>query len=369
AGGGTSLPTNDDFNRTSPLIPGQKIGHLKFILDNSFRLGKNRLALNVGWQSNSRKEFGDADAPQEEELYFQLRTINYNALYHFADKNGWTNSIGINGMQQQNKNKGTEVLIPEYRLFDIGAFIYLQKTKGAFTYSGGIRFDNRTLHSDKFVESNETKFQAFSKNFRNVSGSAGISYAASEKVLFKLNVAKGFRAPGIPELASNGTHEGTNRYEYGNRNLKSESSFQADAAVEVASDHVLFTAALFYNRINNFIYYSKLQSQSGTDSVVDVNGDLTPAFAFAQKNASLFGGEFSIDIHPHPLDWLHWENTFSYVRGRFATAVENTINLPLIPAARWISEVRGEFFAAGKSLRNLAVHMEVDRTFAQNKNF
>ena len=36
----------------------------------------------------------------------------------------------------------------------------------------------------------------------------------------KLNLARGFRAPNISELSSNGVHEGTQRYELGNTSLK-----------------------------------------------------------------------------------------------------------------------------------------------------
>ena len=30
-----------------------------------------------------------------------------------------------------------------------------------------------------------------------------------------------------------------------------------------------------------------------------------PAFKFNQRKASLAGFEAKLDIHPHPLDWLH----------------------------------------------------------------
>ncbi len=39
------------------------------------------------------------------------------------------------------------------------------------------------------------------------------------KVTARINLATGFRAPNLAELASDGTHEGTNRYEIGNINL------------------------------------------------------------------------------------------------------------------------------------------------------
>ena len=59
------------------------------------------------------------------------------------------------------------------------------------------------------------------------------------------------------------------------------------------------------------------------------------------------------DFHPHPLDWLHFKNTLSFVRGRFDEQIDGSENLPQIPHSRWISELRGDFFKKGNSLRNL----------------
>ena len=88
-----------------------------------------------------------------------------------------------------------------------------------------------------------------------------------------------------------------------------------------------------------------------------------------QHNAKLAGIEGSVDIHPHPLDWLHFENIISFVRGRFDTDIDGSNNLPLIPAARLVSELKGDFKKAGKSFRNLYVKAEADKTFAQKKFF
>jgi iron complex outermembrane receptor protein len=364
-----TTPAASEFNSIHPQIPYQEIQHIKFISDNSFKAGKGKVTLNLGWQSNQRKEFGNPDDPLEKSLHFDLKTFNYNTAYHFDDRNGWNISVGLNGMVQSNHNRGVEVLIPEYNLFDVGGFVYSQKTIGKTTVSGGLRYDHRTLDSKEFDESGGIKFSGFTKYFSNVSGSAGITYAATERFLIKMNLARGFRAPSIPELASNGTHEGTNRYEYGNPSLNSENSWQGDIGVELNSDHILFTANAFYNSINNFIFYNKLVGANGSDSLVDVNGDLVPAFQFEQRDANLYGGEVLLDVHPHPLDWLHWENTLSYVRGKFVSPVEGVQNVPLMPATRWISELRAELLKSGKSMKNLALHFEVDHTFDQNKPF
>jgi iron complex outermembrane receptor protein len=97
--------------------------------------------------------------------------------------------------------------------------------------------------------------------------------------------------------------------------------------------------------------------------------DGNTAFRFNQQDASLAGFEVVVDIHPHPLDWLHFENSFSYVRGRFSDGVEGNRNIPFIPAGRWLSELRGDFLKEGKTLRNLSLRFQLDNTLAQKKIF
>jgi len=121
--------------------------------------------------------------------------------------------------------------------------------------------------------------------------------------------------------------------------------------------------------MNNFIFYNKLQSVLGGDSLVNVDGEDLSTFRFNQHDASLAGLEASLDIHPHPLDWLHFENTFSFVSGRFDEAIDGSDNLPLIPAARLLSELKADFRTAGKSFRNLYFKLEADQTFVQNNAF
>ncbi len=358
-----------DHSSVNPAIPDQRVRHFKIASDNSFKLGDGRLTLTVGYQRNERQEFGNILNPKETGLDFDLQTVNYNAQYHFAQKNNWKTTIGVNGMRQNNTNKGTEVLIPEYNLFDIGGFVYTQRRFNKFTLSGGVRMDNRNINARGLTEGGEVKFASISKNFANPSGSIGISYEAGKEVTLKLNLARGFRAPSIPELASNGAHEGTNRFEYGTNNLKSERSLQVDGGLDFATEHVTLSASLFVNSIRNFIYYRKLDAVAGGDSILTVDGSDYYAFKFNQLNAVLYGGEANLDIHPHPLDWLHIENSFSYVRGKLSQTQDGSSNLPFIPAARLINDIKGEFLKNGKGLKNLYVRLELDNTFAQNNAF
>ena len=369
AGGGEARATEADFNITTPQIPYQHIRHFKIASDNNFELGKNRLSLNVGFQHNQREEFGNPDDLNERALFFDLQTITYTARLNLADMNGWKTSIGVNGMQQQNTNKGIAQLIPNYNLFDIGGYVYTQKTIKKVTLSGGVRYDTRNLHVKELMDGVDVKGAAFKKSFANVSGSVGTAIQLSDKLNLKLNAARGFRAPSIPELASNGSHEGTRRYEYGDVNLNSEISIQLDAGIELNTQHISFNASAFYNSFSNFILYRKLQAIGGGDSTVTVDGANLTAFKFDQTKATLSGIEATVDIHPHPLDWLHIQNTFSYVVGKLKYPVESAKYLPFIPAARLITEVRGNFKKIHNNIRNFYVKTELDNTFAQNNIF
>ena len=184
-------------------------------------------------------------------------------------------------------------------------------------------------------------------------------------------MARGFRAPTLAELASNGAHEGTSRYELGNKDLKSETSLQTDAGLEFNSEHITLGAGIFYNAINNFIYYRKVLNSTGQDSLIvePGTGDKFNVFKFDQQSAHLYGVEFNMDIHPHPLDWLHFENTFSFTRAQFTTAIDGSKNVPGIPAARYLSQLKGNFLPKGNSVRNLYVSLESDYTFRQKNGF
>jgi iron complex outermembrane receptor protein len=364
-----TIANNDDYKGIHPQIPYQHINHFKIGLDNRFNIGEGKLDINIGYQNNKRKEFGNVFAPNTPDLFFDLNTFTYNIQYHLPDIDKWKTTIGTNGMQQSNKNKAQEVLIPEYNLFDVGIFGYTQKNFEKFTVSGGLRFDNRTLHSKALIINGQPKFEGFEKSFSNASGSVGISYEISHALTFKFNAAKGFRAPAIAELASNGAHEGTNRYEYGDNNLMSETSMQFDGGIEFDNEHISFSATTFLNNINHFIFYRKLKNAAGADSLVNTNGKDITAYKFSQSKATLYGVELNIDIHPHPLDWLHFENTFSYVRGIFNNPIETVKNIPFIPAARLITQLKSDFLKKGKTLRNLALSVELDNTFKQNKAF
>ncbi|HEY9115727.1 MAG TPA: TonB-dependent receptor [Bacteroidales bacterium] len=369
--------TNKELNSYDIDVPYQKINQLMVSTNNKFFFGNSGLIVNLAYQQNTRKEFGNPLAVDEAELYFKLNTVNYEFRYLLPVYKGWETSAGISGMWQSSRNLGNEFLIPEYNLFDGGLFVFIQKNMKNLHLSGGIRLDMREVNSkDLYLDSEGNpvaptdtsatqRFTSFESFFSNFSWSLGASYDLSEHFIVKLNLARGFRAPNISELGSNGVHEGTFHYEIGNPDLNEETSFQTDAGLIYDSEHVSFELAGFVNSIQNFIFLEKLSSTSSGDSIVDPS-DPVPAYKFVQGNSVLYGGEVSLDIHPHPLDWLHFENSFSYVRGIQLGQPDSSMNLPQIPAPRFQTELRADIKKWGKHLKNVYANVAWEYNLAQN---
>ena len=354
-----TIPATDaDFNSNNPSIPYQSIQHTKFILDNSINWGTGKLKANMAYQRNQRQEFGNIENPTEKSLYFDLGTLNYSFQYLLPEKNNWKHTIGVNGLNQENKNKGVETLIPEYKSVEVGLFFYTQRHLGKFNFSGGARIDKKGI-----------EFNGLQKDYGDLAGSIGATYEAENNMVFKFNLARGYRAPNLSELGSNGAHEGTNRYEYGNTNLLSEKSLQFDVGTEWSNEHVSVAANVFYNMVTDYIFYQKLLSVNGGDSILVKDNKDFYAFAYHQQDAKLIGAEFNLDIHPHPLDGLHIENTVSIVNGTFKKALAGSIHLPSIPSMRWITELRYELPKNTSNLKNSYASLQLDNVAAQNNPF
>jgi iron complex outermembrane receptor protein len=213
----------------------QGVQHYRIYWNNSFFLNDgSRVTANIGYQRSVRREFSHPVLFTIPGLYLQLNTYTYDLKYYPKEFHNWSITAGINGMYQDNTStNGTEFLIPSYHQFDFGPFLLVKKTFGKVDVAGGLRYDIRSFKNfalysapnpvtgfDMAVSSAtpgaDTVFSNFNKTFSGISGSAGLTYNATENFSFKANIARGFRAPNIAEISSNGVHPGTNFYQLGN---------------------------------------------------------------------------------------------------------------------------------------------------------
>lgn len=302
-------------NKT-PLLPFQHVTNHVFSSKSVVFFNGSSLDVNLGFLYNDRKEFEDFDIPA---LQMKLKTFNFDVKYHMPTFGKFETVVGVQGMNQTNINYGEETLIPDAKTNDIGLLAVSHIHFDKADIQLGARFDNRSIDVLNSIQ----------PNFNSFNGALGVKTNITEHITARLNLATGFRAPNLAELTSDGVHEGTNRYEVGNPNLVNEQNFQTDLSLEFKNDHIELFANAFYNKVNNYIFLSP------NGNVIEEN----PVYDYLQADANLYGGEFGLHFHPHPLDWLHFESSFETVTGK-----QNNQNyLPLIPANSLNNILRVEY--------------------------
>jgi iron complex outermembrane receptor protein len=330
-------------------FPKQAVYNNLLSLNTIFYFQNSKLDVDLGYIDNDRSEFTDSNVAS---LQMKLKTFNYDAKYHLPQFGKFESIIGLQGMSQTNANSGLEYLIPDASTNDFGFFGTGNIEINSNVFQAGLRFDNRTIATTAHgTIGQEGYFKAINKTFQSYNASLGYKTNLADDLSLRLNVASGFRAPNLAELSSNGVHEGTNRYELGNTDLKTEQNVQTDLNLEYKNSHFEFFVNGFYNHINNYIYTSPAGTKINDLDVYD----------YIQSNAKLYGGEIGLHFHPHPLDWLHFETSFENVTG----VKQNGDYLPLIPANNWSNTIRTEFKIKNWLEEGFAT-LNVSSTFNQN---
>ena len=350
---GELLSENEDLLSYRHGLPYQRVNHYKAVSESFINLSSGYLKVIAGYQQNRRKEF--EESADEYGLYLQLHTLNYDVRYVSEEKAGWKFSTGLNGMGQKSINLGEEYLIPDYNLFDAGVYATASKILGRWNLSGGLRFDYRYLAAKGLIEDDEVRFEDFTRHFQGITGSLGATCEVTERLDLKFNLARGYRAPNISELASNGEHEGSLRYEIGNHNFKPEYSWQADLGLNYATRYFELNASVFANHISNYIYLHRI------DSIIEP--DLM-TFAYAQGEAILMGFEVGFDTHPFHA--LHIGAAVSYVSAQLLHQPEEMRWLPMTPAPRLSADVKYELTHDGKVFNNAYLAARMDWCLRQD---
>lgn len=340
------IQSNDRY----PAFPNQEINQHIISSHHHYYLEKGKLDADLGYIENNRKEF---EAAGEAELAMKLKTFSYNLRYHLPEIKSIESIIGFQGMNQNNSNSGEALLIPDASIHDIGIYTTLFYTLKNTSLQAGIRYDHRSISSKENGIINEIGyFEALDKSFNSFNTSIGLKTELHKNSIIRFNFATGFRAPNLAELTSNGIHEGSNRYEIGNSQLKHEQNYQTDLSYEFKTEHFEFYTNLFYNNINHYIFLTP------TNSVIDGND----VYTYIQDDSKLYGSEIGVHLHPHPLDWLHLESSFELVRGEQS----NGNNIPLIPADKWNNTLKFTF-KNNQWSSNLFATLNLEHTFKQRK--
>ena len=311
--------------------PRQEISHAMVSVKGHAQLSQDeRLVLTVGHQVNDRNEFDghnirirgrgtDAEARAADSLArlqralatpamnLVLRTSSLDASLEHALSERVRGTIGVSSMWQLNERSGSVILIPDYRLWGIGAFAYESIMLEDVTLSAGLRYDVRDLKS-RIIDRATGEAPLQYRRWQNFSASIGALWTPIEGLSLTWNAASSWRPPQVNELYSNDVHHGSAYYEIGDSTLASERTLGTDAGVRYEADGVTIEASGFINRIDDYI----MAVPDPANPTVTVRGTF-PTYRFTQMTARLYGGDVSVTV---PLDErLNLYGQASFVRG------------------------------------------------------
>lgn len=374
--------------RLSPL--SQRIQDYRIYADEFYHLGESDIKAVIGYEQNIRREYNHPTDPTQAGEYIVLNTIDYGLRYNAPSFLNMEISAGTNGMYQTNKNKNaTDFPIPDYRLFDIGSYVYCKWKHKKWAIAGGIRYDHRNDNgSDMYIKADSVtgfykqvslsdttgateQFHSFELNFQGITGSFGTTYQLNDQISFKANIARGYRSPNITEIASNGLDPGAHIYYIGNLDFKPEFSLQEDVGVLGTCAMLSFGLSIFNNYIQDYIYEDQKVDANG-NPVVMVPGNKT--FQYQQTNARLYGMNATLNFHPEKWKAFQFNNAFSLVYGydlnlKYKGKKNNGEYLPFIPPPRWLSSINYDVPAKAKTMPLLSFKVEADYNLEQNRYF
>lgn len=308
--------------------PHHIIGFHIISLQNLFFTGDSKIKLNLGFQNNHRQEIEgndqNASSSSTGELDLLLNTFSFDAGWITPLFSGAELSIGSQGYFQNNKNDGTRILIPDANTNELSFYSYLKENFDKLDLEGGIRYDSKNVTTSEMgIKDSLSYFAPQNLSYNAFNAAAGGSYSINENVILKINFATGFRAPDLAELTSNGIHEGTTRYEIGNPNMSLEKNLQTDIGAVYQNSFLRFQASYFYNNINNYIYLQPSLQYLG----------IYQKYFFIQSDASIQGGEVSINLKPNEV--FDFSSSYSFIEGKKTDGSY----LPFMPANKLVSKI------------------------------
>ena len=321
---------NVDFTYTIDR-PYQQVQHQLFKAKAFKQTSDNsRLNLVVSGQYNRRREYDivrtSRTAPQLElNLFTGLADLVWD---HFGGKK-IKGTMGVTSLYQNN-SYNYRYFIPNFQLYNVGAFIAEKYQSGKWQLEGGLRYDYRSMYS--ITDNDKSPFDELTgnavapgvaygtRNFGGLSGNLGTAYKWNEHLSMNMTLASAWRAPQANEIFSDGLHHGAARIEKGKINLDPERANSIMAGVQYNSEHLNIDISAYVKMIDGFIYLKPTYPPQLT-----IRGAF-PSFEFDQTNARLSGLDVNISyLFGHH---IRWNGKASLLRAYDRTADDWLIQMP-----------------------------------------
>jgi iron complex outermembrane receptor protein len=215
----------------------------------------------------------------------EIGTAFYNKGYEGrlelaqAKRGAWSGVTGGQFFSRDFNVVGEEAFLPKNNTSQFGLFTLQQFDYGAFKLEGGLRYEHSKLKAEP--QADQPQFFSGTRSFDTLSASAGASYALGPGWRLGVNLSRTERAPAGEELFANGPHAGTEAFEVGNPDFRTEKSWGVEAMLRGYGEGFNLEASVYHSWFSNFIYE-------------DLTGELEdglPVYQFRQADARYYGFE------------------------------------------------------------------------------
>ncbi|MBT2188959.1 TonB-dependent receptor [Sphingobium nicotianae] len=204
-----------------------------------------------------------------------------------ARRGGWDGAFGGQMVLRKTSIVGDEKFLPDVDSETYGLFTLQSLDLGDVRFEAGGRFEHNHLFAtaDSLLGIPDTD-----RKFDTLSGSLGLSYAITPDWRAGLSVSRTERAPTADELFARGNHAGTQAFELGDPNFKSERGWGVEGNLHGRGRDYHLTVSLYYNKFDRFIYDS-IVPDAACLAANHGNPLDFPCFAYQQTGAEYYGAE------------------------------------------------------------------------------
>lgn len=196
-----------------------------------------------------------------------------------ADHGAWKGASGIQYFSRDFNVVGEEAFLPKNSTQQFGVFTFQTLDYGALKLEAGARYDHSALEAKPLED--QPQFFLGKRTFDTLSLSGGASYGLGQDWRLGVNLSRTVRAPSAEELFANGPHAGTQAFEVGNPNFRTERAVGLEAVLRGKGENYSFEASAYHNWFSNFIY----------EGLTGEEEDGLPIYQFAQAKARYYGFE------------------------------------------------------------------------------
>jgi len=196
------------------------------------------LRFSGGWADYTHTEF------EGDEVGTQFFSDGYEGRLELvqAARGGWNGAVGAQLLHRNFDARGDEAYVPRTQIGEVGLFTLQRVDLDRWGFEGGLRVDHRELQT-----------AAVTREFDNVSASAGIFVRPAEPWFLGLSVTRSERAPTESELFADGPHIATRGYEIGDSTLESEVATSIEGTVHYGAGAFSADLHLFGVKYDGFI--------------------------------------------------------------------------------------------------------------------